>query len=47
MKINKIIAGTLALVFIAGLGLPAFAQTSVIDSSPVASTQVFEPQHGT
>jgi len=47
LKTNRILAATLALVLIAGLGSPAFAQTSFTDSTPVlSSNQVFVPLHG-
>ena len=41
MKINRLLAGTLAIVLIAGLGTPAFAEDSGrahIEDSPVLTT---------
>jgi len=51
LKINRLLAATLALVLIAGLGTPAFAQslpegsTSSTEGS-TSSSMVFTPNHG-
>jgi len=44
LKVNRLLAGTLALVLIAGLGTPAFAQ--ILGSSTTSSSTVFTPTHG-
>ena len=41
MKIDKLLAGTLALVLIAGLGTPVFAEPPLDSDSTVLSQQVF------
>jgi len=44
LNIHRLLAGTLALVLIAGLGTPAFAQ--ILGTSSTSSTTVFTPTHG-
>ncbi len=44
MKINSLLAGTLALVLVAGMASPAFAQAPASSGSTPASTQVSVPQ---
>jgi len=44
LKTNRLVAATLALVLIAGLGSPAFAQLVTMKS--IESNKVFAPQHG-
>jgi len=50
LKVNRLLAGTLAIVLITGLGTPAFAQESGFESNPGAPVNpqgVANPQHGT
>jgi len=44
LKVNRLLAGTLALVLVAGLGTPAFAQ--ILASSSTSSSTIFTPTHG-
>jgi len=45
LKINSFLAGTLALVLVAGMASPAFAQQPASLGS-IQSNQIFVPQHG-
>ena len=46
MKIDKLLAGTLAIVLIAGLGTPAFADSHITQSNsgPLSSTEIVSMQ---
>jgi len=49
LKTNRLLAGTLALVLVAGLASPAFAQVAGIESTPggpISPQGVANPQHG-
>jgi hypothetical protein len=44
LRLDRLVAATLALVLVAGLGTPAFAQLSSMAS--IESTEVYAPLHG-
>jgi len=43
---NRLLAGTLALVLIAGMSTPAFGQTSFTTGGTSTPSEIFIPQHG-